>query len=192
MLPFCSSRSCGANFVRYFIAKDAGFDARTYDPNNFRARVQQVSEIIDSSNPDLSAFFARGGKLILRENTGDLAQSPLAGINYYNAVVAKLGQATVDQSARLYVSPASNHTGTAASVTDGSAVPTMVDLLDPLDRWVTAGQTPPDAIVQTVKATVPPFTLQAARPMCRYPNYPRYTGGDRLLAASYACTTSAP
>lgn len=182
----------GANFVRYFIAKDAGFDARTYDPNNFRARVQQVSEIIDSSNPDLSAFFARGGKLILRENTGDLAQSPLAGINYYNAVVAKLGQATVDQSARLYVSPASNHTGTAASVTDGSAVPTMVDLLDPLDRWVTEGSAPPDALVQSVKAPVAPFPVQATRPLCQYPDYPNYRGGDRLQAASYACARSAP
>jgi hypothetical protein len=182
----------GANFARFFVARNANFDARTYDPNNFRARVQQVSEIIDSTNPDLSAFFARGGKLIVRENTGDLAQSPLAGINYYSSVAARVGQATVDQSARLYVSPASNHTGTAASVTDGSAVPTMVDLLDPLDRWVSAGQAPPDAIVQTVKATVPPFAVQAARPMCRYPNYPRYVGGDRLQAGSYACTPSTP
>jgi hypothetical protein len=182
----------GANFVRYFVARDANFDARNYDPNNFRARVQQVSELIDSSDPDLSAFFARGGKLILRENTGDLAQSPLAGIDYFNAVVAKVGQAMADRSARLYISPASDHSGPAASVTDGSAVPTMVDLLDPLDRWVTAGQAPPDAIVQTVKATLPPFALQAARPMCRYPGYPRYTGGDRLQAASYACATSAP
>jgi hypothetical protein len=46
--------------------------------------------------------------------------------------------------------------------------------------------------VRTVKATLPPFTLQAARPMCRYAGYPRYTGGDRLQAASYACATSAP
>nr|WP_246294681.1 tannase/feruloyl esterase family alpha/beta hydrolase [Schlegelella koreensis] len=180
----------GSNFVRYFITRDPTFDARTYDANNYKARVQQVSEIIDASDPNLSAFFTRGGKLIMRENIGDLAQSPLAGINYFNAVAAKVGTGTMEQSARLYISPASNHSGPAASVTDGSAVPTMVDLLDPLDRWVTAGQPPADALTQTRKATTAPFALQASRPMCRFPNYPHYVGGDVKLAASYVCAAS--
>ena len=182
----------GNNFVRFFIARDAGFDARTYRPTDFMARVQAVSAIIDSTNPDLSAFFGHGGKLIVRENMGDLAQSPIAGISYFSSVAAKVGQSTMDQSARLYVSPASTHTGQAASVTDGTAVATMVDLLDPLDRWVTTGQAPADPIVQTVKAAVPPFTLQASRPMCRYPNYPRFTGNDRTQASSYTCVLSTP
>jgi len=180
----------GANFVRFFVARDPNFDVRTYDPNNFRARVQQVSEIIDSSNPDLSRFFARGGKLIVRENMADLAQSPLAGINYFQAVVAKSGQATIERSARLYVSPASTHTGHATSVIDGSAVPTMVDLLEPLDRWVSSGSPPADALIQTLKRPLPPFSVEASRPMCQYPDYPRYTGGDRRQASSYACTRS--
>lgn len=182
----------GDNAVRFFIVRDANYDARNYDPANFRARVQQVSEIIDSTNPDLSAFFARGGKLIMRENMADLAQSPLAGINYFSSVAAKVGQTTVEQSARLYASPGSNHSGPGASVTDGSAIATMVDLLDPLDAWVTTGQAPPDALVQTVKSPVPPFATRASRPMCRYPNYPRFTGGDRLQAASYTCVPSTP
>ena len=123
---------------------------------------------------------------------GDLAQSPLAGINYFNAVVARLGQEMVEQSARLYVSPASKHGRPAATVIDASAVPTMVDLLDPLDRWADGGRVPDDALVQTVKATVPPLAVQAARPMCRYPDHPRYTAGDRLATGSYVCTTSQP
>ncbi|MGK9166650.1 tannase/feruloyl esterase family alpha/beta hydrolase [Inquilinus limosus] len=182
----------GANFVRFFVAKDPDFDPSRFDPKDFQSRLQQVSEIIDSSNPDLSAFFARGGKLIIRENLGDLAQSPLAGINYFSAVIAKLGHETVETSARLYVSPASTHTGPAVSVTDGTPVPTMVDLLDPLDRWVTAGEPPADALIQTVKTAVPPFDVLAARPMCRYPKYPRYVGGDKLSAASYVCAPSVP
>jgi pimeloyl-ACP methyl ester carboxylesterase len=182
----------GSNYVKYFVARDPGFDVRQYDPANFRARLEQISEILDSSNPDLSAFFARGGKLILRENMGDLAQSPQAGIDYFHAVEKRVGPAVVERSARLYISPASTHTGHAMSVTDGAPVPTMVDLLDPLDQWVTTGMAPPDALVQTVKATVPPFTTRASRPMCRYPSYPHYTGGDRLLASSYSCRQSLP
>lgn len=182
----------GANAVRFFVAKDPNLDPATYDPRQYQARVQEVSDIIDSSNPDLSTFFARGGKLIMRENMADLAQSPLAGINYFQAVIAKLGPAAVEQSARLYISPASTHTGHATSVTTGAPVPTMVDLLDPLDRWVTRGETPPDALVQTLKAREPPFEVQASRPMCRFPNYPHYLEGDPKQATSYACRPSKP
>ena len=66
----------------------------------------------------------------------------------------------------------------------------MADLLDPLDRWVTTGQAPGDSIVQTVKSATPPFTLLASRPMCRYPDYPRYQGGDARSSSSYVCTPS--
>jgi feruloyl esterase len=182
----------GSNWIRYAIARNANFDVSSYNPNNFMERVQQTSALIDSTNPDLSAFFARGGKLIIRENAADRAQSPLMGINYYTAVVGRFGQQMVDQSVRLYVSPASGHTGNSRSVTNQSPVPTMADLLDPLDQWVTSGNAPGNSIVQTVKGAVPPFIVQASRPMCLYPNYPRYIGGDRLVAASYTCTASQP
>jgi hypothetical protein len=70
------------------------------------------------------------------------------------------------------------------------AVPTMADLLDPLDRWVTTQTPPADAIVQTRKTSLPPFAVEGSRPMCRYPGYPHYMGGDKSLAASYACRDS--
>jgi hypothetical protein len=57
---------------------------------------------------------------------------------------------------------------------------------------VSSGEAPADALVQTVKAPLPPFTLQASRPMCRYPAYPRYVAGERTQAASYACRSDAP
>jgi pimeloyl-ACP methyl ester carboxylesterase len=180
----------GSNWIRYAIARDANFDVRSYRPESFTTRVQQTSSLMDSTNPDLSAFFARGGKLIIRENAADRAQSALMGIEYYKAVVARLGQASVDRSLRLYVSPSSTHSGNARSVTDKVAVPTMADLLDPLDRWVTTQTPPADAIVQTRKTSLPPFAVEGSRPMCRYPGYPHYMGGDKSLAASYACRDS--
>lgn len=182
----------GANAVRYVVARDGKFDPRTYHPENFRDRVEEVSKLLDSTNPDLSAFFAHGGKLILRENMADLAQSPLAGINYFQSVMARIGPSTVEASARLYVSPGSTHTGHGTSVLDGSAIPTMVDLLEPLDAWASEGIAPADTLIQTSKDTAAPFTVKAARPMCRYPNYPHYVGGDKTAAASYVCKESTP
>lgn len=182
----------GSNYVKYFVVRDGNFDVRTYRPEHFQPRLEQVSAILDSSNPDLSAFFARGGKLIVRENMGDLAQSPQAGIDYFQAVRARLGDAAVERSMRLYISPASTHSGPAASVTTGAPVATMVDLLEPLDRWVTTDDPPYSALVQVLKTPVPPFTLLASRPMCRYPFYPHFIGGDPAAASSYECRESRP
>jgi hypothetical protein len=182
----------GSNWIRYAVTRDATFDVTSYRPEAFAARVQKTSALMDSTDQDLSAFFAQGGKLIIRENAGDRAQSAWMGIEYYQAMVARFGQAAVDQSVRLYVSPSSTHTGNARTVTDKRAIPTMVDLLDPLDRWVTAGNAPADVLTQTSKASLPPFQVQSSRPMCRYPGYPHYTGGDRLQAGGYACRSALP
>ncbi|GAC1323005.1 MAG: tannase/feruloyl esterase family alpha/beta hydrolase [Chloroflexota bacterium] len=182
----------GGNTIRYFIARDPNFDVSTYDPKDFVDRIQQVSALMDSTDPDLTRFLARGGKLILRENAGDYAQSPLAGIRYYSSVVARLGQPAVDEFVRLYVSPASSHGGPMRSTTDLLDVPTYADLLDPLDDWVTNGHAPVDSLTQTLEAAAPPFEELASRPMCRYPNYPHYVGGNRRDAASYQCAPSTP
>jgi feruloyl esterase len=182
----------GGNFIRYFIAQDANFDLAAYDPARFRARLQEVSRLMDSTDPDLSAFFARGGKLILRENASDLAQSAQVGMEYYKSVLARFGQPKTDEHVRLYVSPASTHTGNARSSRDGAEVPTAFDMLEVLDRWAGRGEPPADALTQVLDATAPPHRVLATRPLCRFPGYPHYTGGDRLKAESYACRESQP
>ncbi|OVZ60631.1 hypothetical protein CDO44_07845 [Pigmentiphaga sp. NML080357] len=179
----------GSSYARYVIARDPDFDVRAYDPLAFASRIQQVSEWMDSTNPDLSAFFKRGGKLIIRENTGDFAQSAAAGIDYYESVVARMGQSDVDKFLRLYVSPASSHGGRAASRTTGEEVPTSHDLLETLDKWVAGNVAPGDSLLQVRRDTAAPHAVLAARPMCRYPAFPRYVGGDRREAASYRCSS---
>ncbi|MFM9922350.1 tannase/feruloyl esterase family alpha/beta hydrolase [Variovorax sp. H27-G14] len=182
----------GSSYARYVIAKNAAFDIRTWSALNFQARIQEVSALMDSTNPDLAAFRARGGKLVIRENSGDWAQSPVAGIQYYQSVVDKLTQPVVDEFVRLYVSPASNHGGTAASLKTGEEIPTNHDLLTTLDKWVTSGGAPADALVQVRNSPAPPFGTLASRPMCRYPNYPAYASGDVTKAESYRCVASLP
>jgi feruloyl esterase len=142
---------------------------------------------MDSTDPDLSAFLAHKGKLILKENGADFAQSPYQGINYYKSVVAKLGPARVDESIRFYVTPGVSHIGRGVD-SIGAAIPRRIDLLEVLDDWVNSG-TAPDTLMQVSQERQPPFKLLAARPMCRYPLYPRYDGqGDPNAASSFACT----
>jgi feruloyl esterase len=173
--------------LRYFFAGDPNFDPRKFRPENFKARMEHVSALIDSTDPDLGRFSARGGKLILRENMADYAQSPFAGIEYYESVVAKLGQKNVDSFLRLYVSPGANHSGTGVSSGDGAALPSRVDLLDAIDAWVDGGRVP-TSLVQVSQDARPPYAIARARPLCQYPTWPRYKGhGSPKAAESFTC-----
>jgi hypothetical protein len=169
----------GAGAIQYFYARDPQADLRNYQPALHLARVLEVSALMDATNPDLSAFQARGGKLILLENMADYAQSPYAGIGYFEAVVQRLGRAKVDSFARLYTAPGVDHVGTGA--------PANADFLSALVGWVERGQAP--ANLQLVEQDAkPPFSVARARPLCEWPMWPRYKGGDAALAASFECS----
>jgi pimeloyl-ACP methyl ester carboxylesterase len=185
----------GNGYVRYFIAQNAAFDPLTYDPVNHQARVQQVSQWMDATNPDLSAFRARGGKLILREDMSDTAQSPLTGLNYWDAVVARMGAAAVGDFFAAYAATGLPHTsgGIAAGTANAPAhgIPGRVDLLAVVEDWVENGVKPAAQYTLVNKSALAPFGEVASKPMCRYPQYPRYDGtGDPKLAASYRCEGS--
>src|SRR6185295_3032522 len=95
----------GSGAIRYFFARDAKYNSLKFAPADFRKRIVEISALMDSTNPDLSRFRKYGAKLIIKENAHDFAQSANAGIDYFNAVVRRMGPKAVDQFARLYVTP---------------------------------------------------------------------------------------
>ncbi|MFO1220803.1 MAG: tannase/feruloyl esterase family alpha/beta hydrolase [Burkholderiaceae bacterium] len=168
----------GAGAIQYFYAQDPNADLKAYSATKFAGRVQQVSALMDSTNPDLSAFHARGGKLILLENLADYAQSPYAGIGYHASVVSKLGRDKVDGFFKLFTAPGVDHVGTGA--------PANADFFGALVAWVERGQAP--AGLQLVEQEAkPPFAVKRSRPLCEWPAYPRYQSGDVNAAASFVC-----
>jgi hypothetical protein len=178
----------GSSFVRYFIAADPNFDPRKFRPDDFRVRIEHISALMDSTDPDLSRYAGRGGKLILKENMADHAISPFNAIEYYKRVVEKLGQASVDSFMRFYVTPGATHAGTGVSTVDGAPLPRGIDLLAEIDDWVDQGIAP-HALVQVAQDPKPPFAVTASRPLCRYPQWPRYMGGRPTEAASFSCAS---
>jgi hypothetical protein len=170
----------GGGATQYFFARDPHFDASKFDPAKFADRMKEVSALMDSTNPDLSAFAAHGGKLIMFENMADYAQSPYAGIDYYKSVLAKMGTPDAGKFSRLYVTPGADHMS--------GGVPASVDMLGTLTAWVEKGDAPGE-LVEVAQETKPPFAVVAARPMCRYPAYPHYQGGDASKAESFQCRT---
>src|SRR6202012_4834379 len=105
-------------------------------PEDFRERVLQVSSLMDSTNPDLGRFRAHGGKLLMLEHMADYAQSPYAGIRYFEGVERKLGKTETAEFARLYPAPGVDHVGSGA--------PANVDMLSVLVDWVENGRAPGD------------------------------------------------
>jgi hypothetical protein len=175
----------GPGVVRFAIARDPNFRGQL-DMAKYRARIQEVSKLLDMTNPDISAFAARGGKLIMKENTGDYIVSPYGVFEYYDNMTRKVGPAKAQQFTRLYVSPGVSHIGSAPTV-DNSPVADKVDLLGALDAWVDKGAAP-GTLTATSYTTGTNPQVVATRPMCPYPTYPHFTGtGDWKKAENFTC-----
>ena len=168
----------GSGGIRHVFARNPAADVTTYDPAKNMSRIRQVSALMDSTDPDLSTFAARGGKLVMLEHMADYAQSPYAGIRYFQAVVKEMGAGNVRRFMRLYTAPGVDHVGNGA--------PANVDMLAALSDWVERGKAPAalEVAEQTVEAAP---QLVRALPLCEWPLWPNYKAGDTKVAASFHC-----
>jgi feruloyl esterase len=169
----------GSGAVQFFYARDPKSDPAKADVQALAPRIREVSALMDSTNPDLAAFHARGGKLILLENMADYAQSPFAGIRYFESVVQRMGREKVNQFFMLFTAPGVDHVGSGA--------PANVDMLTALVDWVERGKAPANLELAEQEPRLP-FAVKRSRPLCEWPKWPRYRSGDTLQAASFACT----
>lgn len=176
--------------LQFGILKDPALNLLDFRLPEHREKLQAASALIDSTNPDLSRFFARGGKMVIKSSTSDYAVNPQMLTAWVDAVRARQGSAVLDRQLRYYVVPNAGHGGDGASLTTGQAIPSRVDLIGLLTAWVEQGRTPPETPLLQTMDPLPPFAVRASRPLCRHPQYPRYRGsGDPARADSYACTT---
>lgn len=165
--------------VRFFVTKNPTVDSLAFDPNAYATRLLAVSNLVDASNADISAFEARGGKLLLMHGTVDSAVTPYNTIDYYNRLVTQFGQSRLDAFVRFYLVPGFGH-GTGQFIA-------AWDSLVALEAWVEKGTAPGTQVVADSKAG----NNARTRPLCVYPAWPKYNGsGDVNSAASFTCATS--
>ena len=169
----------GSGAAQYVYARNPQADPRMLDLSKLAPRAREVSALMDATNPDLSDFIANDGRLILLENMADYAQSPYAGIRYFATLQQQLGPDRVNQAVRLFTAPGVDHVGTGA--------PGTVDMLPALVAWVEQG-TPPADLVLAQQNPKPPFAVTRTRPLCEWPRWPRFRGGDPTQATSFECT----
>src|SRR5262245_20440317 len=96
--------------VTGFLMKDVKANPLDYvEGGPLNERRKELSAMLDSTNPDLSGFAKRGGKMIVAIGTNDTLASPGAQLDYYQSVVDKMGRTEVDRFARFFVMPQTGH-----------------------------------------------------------------------------------
>jgi tannase/feruloyl esterase len=114
---------CTKNFWRDLHFNDKGWSLFALDFDRDVADARARNPELEAVDPDLSAFVARGGKLLLWHGWTDPISPPRNTVDYYRSVLARLGE-SVTESVRLFKAPGANHCrgGEGPSVIDELAV----------------------------------------------------------------------
>ena len=166
-------------WIRFFVTRDANANSLAVDPQNpgaLQSRIVELTGLQDVNSADLSAFQARGGKILMAHGSHDALVSTRATAQYYTRLRNAMGAAQVDGFVRYYEIPGYGH---AASSVFNAAW----DSLTTLENWVEGSNVPPAQVVADT-AGVPGRT----RPLCAYPAYARYVAGNVNAAGSFTCT----
>jgi feruloyl esterase len=128
-----ASWAFGTGILRYFLYNDPDWSYVGYDFSDFAHKASRVAATLNADNPDLSAFRARGGKLIIDNSWMDASMSALGTIKYYERVLAVHSDARED--VRLFLRPGVTHCMLGPG-------PDGTDYLTAIDEWVESGEAP--------------------------------------------------
>lgn len=170
--------------------KDAKID------NAVKTADEKLASVLNSTDPDLSAFRSHGGKLIIYHGWNDPAIPPLSTVNYYESVVKTMGSQDVASFSRLYMMPGIQHCGGGPGPAPfGSLMRPNVQSNDAqhnfllaLQAWVETGHAPGKIIATKFTDDDQLKPVQMTRPLCPYPTAAQYKGqGDTNDAANFFC-----
>jgi feruloyl esterase len=167
-------------FFKYYVFKDSKWDYKAR-PINFDGDISLSDQVKDANavDPDLKAFFGRGGRLLLVEGWNDTAVPPKVAIDYYKKVVATVGAKAAKASMRFFMVPGMGH-GPGTTGPDNY----NFDSLGIVEQWKQTGKAPDTLIVSHFKDGME----VGKRLVCQYPQVAMYKGsGNTEDAASYSC-----
>ncbi len=170
----------GTGLMRYFVFSDPDWSYAGYDFSDFTQRTTAIAQTLDADSPDLNAFRARGGKLIIDNGWMDASLTPHGTIDYYNSVINF--DPTAREDVRLFVRPGVAHCW-------GGPGPDGTNYIVALEEWLDSGVAPEqlDAPYATLAPGRPP-SGQGGRIICAHPSVVAYDGsGDPNDPASFSC-----
>lgn len=172
----------GESYMKYFAfeTQDPKYDWMTFNFDTDPDRMGRINSILNPQ-PDLAAFKARNGKILSYWGWADAALNPIMGLDYYNAVTAKLGLAQTQSFYRMFFIPGVAHCS-------GGYGPHQIDAMTPLIEWVEGGKTPERLPAKLVTAGVTKYN----RSYCAYPQTTVHLGGDIESPANWRCEDPLP
>jgi feruloyl esterase len=159
--------------IRILGFQDPNYDWRNFDLDRDMPRIDAAAGFVDAVDPDLRAFKAHGGKLLLYHGWDDPGVSAENSIYYYESVLTEMG-ADQNDWLRLFMVPGMGHCR-------GGPGPHSFDTISALEQWREQGKAP-----DWIMGTNPQSGL--TRPLCPYPQYAKYDGtGELKDGANWNC-----
>ncbi|KAF2456011.1 Tannase/feruloyl esterase, partial [Lineolata rhizophorae] len=143
----------------------------------FNYGVQEYSDVIGTSNPDLTPFAAAGGKLLTIHGVADQLIPHLGTVDYYKRALDV--DSNLSDYYRLFLAPGVAHCRVGAGAYPNNAFEQLVS-------WVEDGQAP-----ESLEAWTPPNPEtgeRVERPLCAWPAMAQWDGeGDVNKTESWYC-----
>jgi hypothetical protein len=185
----------GTQFYKYMMFGDAAWDYHGFDAGrDTKAADEKLAGILNATDPDLSRFRARGGKLILYHGWSDAAIAPLNAINYYQSVVTQAGASDARGFVRLFMVPGMQHCFGGSGPNSfgqfgGATGDAEHDIGAAIERWVEQGIAPERIVAAKRKRDLEPKSaVLRTRPLCAYPSVAHYKGSGSVdEAANFVC-----
>ena len=168
------SYAFSTNIMKYFVFNDPDWDYSTYDFTRWEKDTRLAGSVLSAKDPNLDAFAARGGKLVLWHGWADAALPAQATVNYYRDVLERDPEAM--EYARLFLVPGCYHCGGGPGIS-------RVDWLQVVVEWTEEGKAPDRLIARRAAAD---GNAAATRPLFPYPDRAQYSGsGDVNKAENF-------
>jgi Tannase and feruloyl esterase len=130
--PITAPPTNALDTFRYVSRQDPKWDWHTFDLDRDLDLLRKNGSFMDATDPNLTAFKAHGGKLLMYNGWNDDAAQ--RSILYYSSVLAEMGP-NQDGWFRLFMVPGMNHCG-------GGPGANQFNALAALERWREAGAAP--------------------------------------------------
>ncbi len=172
----------GLGYLRNIVLNDASWNPDGFDVDAYYPRIYHVVRTQYGFDPEpegLVSFLQKGKKMIIWQGSDDTLLSHRDTIRVWRSITRMAG-AQAAKNSRLYIAAGVNHCGGGPGADD-------FDLLGPLMLWVEKG-VPPANIVAS-KRDMQTRKVLFNRPLCIYPQFPRYGGsGDMNEATNFSCS----
>jgi feruloyl esterase len=164
--------------IRILGFQNADYDWRNFNLDRDMPLIDRQTGFVDAVDPDLRAFEAQGGKLLLYAGWRDNGITPENTVHYYESVLREMGPRQ-DDWMRLFLVPGMEHCR-------GGPGPNTFDSITALEQWREEGAAPEQMLGTNRDSGL-------KRPICPYPQYAKYHGKGNLKdEKNWSCASPEP